>query len=422
MEQGLAVVQRSAVMLEPVMEVEQAISRLKKLEEICANYLVQSDDGGLDGGDYGVIPGAGKKKVLFKSGAEKLCDVYGIADTYTILRCVEDWETGLFYYLIECTLRSKIDDSLIGTGLGSCSSYEAKYRWRDGGRKCPQCDMVGTVIRGKEEFGGGWLCWKKKDGCGAKFVIDDPEIISQKIERVENPDIADVVNTVLKISKKRSKIDGVIGVTRSSGIFTQDLEPDPGLEGAKEGAAKDAKTVGSGATEAAGAAKVTSEPIPGETHAQKIQRIKEEAKAGKGTAPADAKPKAEPKAEQPKADAAAKPASDAAAAPANLGPRPPGAVLVMSINTQKGKDVMKGGKMAPAWGPFYLVTFDQKVLVSDGSQRVNATTGDLAILEAATDANDAREAGKPAAWVRPTVKPGETKGTFTLTALEPVSK
>ena len=71
------------VVLMPVMDVRLAQQRLEELQEFCANYLQESKDGGTDGGDYGIIPGAGKKKVLFKSGAEKLCDVYGLADRYT---------------------------------------------------------------------------------------------------------------------------------------------------------------------------------------------------------------------------------------------------------------------------------------------------------------------------------------------------
>lgn len=31
---------------------------------------------------------------------------------------------------------------------------------------CPQCGKKVSVIKGKEEYGGGWLCWKKKEGCG----------------------------------------------------------------------------------------------------------------------------------------------------------------------------------------------------------------------------------------------------------------
>jgi hypothetical protein len=234
-QQGL---QRASVALEPVMDVQRAKDRMAKLQEFCAHYLQESTDGGNDGGDYGVIPGAGKKKVLLKSGADKLCDVYGLADTYTILTQTNDFETGLFEYTIECRLQSKVDDSLVGSGLGSCSSFEAKYRFRGGGRTCPTCSKADTIIKGKAEYGGGWICFTKKGGCGAKFKSGDQAIESQDVGRVENPDIIDSRNTVLKMAKKRAKIDAVIGVTRSSGIFTQDMEdfatPAPSPEPAPE--------------------------------------------------------------------------------------------------------------------------------------------------------------------------------------------
>ncbi|NNG16955.1 MAG: hypothetical protein HKM89_10785 [Gemmatimonadales bacterium] len=33
---------------------------------------------------------------------------------------------------------------------------------------CPECGGTEAVIKGKEQFGGGWLCWDKKGGCGWK--------------------------------------------------------------------------------------------------------------------------------------------------------------------------------------------------------------------------------------------------------------
>ena len=36
-------------------------------------------------------------------------------------------------------------------------------------RVCPKCEKP-AIIKGKTEFGGGWLCFKKKGGCGAKFT------------------------------------------------------------------------------------------------------------------------------------------------------------------------------------------------------------------------------------------------------------
>lgn len=219
--------ERSGVMLMPVMDLNTAKARLQEFEEFCAHYLQQSNDGGNDGGDYGVIPGT-KKKTLLKSGADKLCEVYGLYDEY-IIKDTINWETGLFDYELTCILKSRRDDSMVGSGVGSCSSFESKYRWREQKRACPGCGKT-TIITGKAEYGGGFICWKKdgrSDGCGAKFKADDKSITEQIQGRIENPDIIDVKNTVLKMAKKRAKIDAVIGVTRSSGLFTQDFDEIP---------------------------------------------------------------------------------------------------------------------------------------------------------------------------------------------------
>ena len=220
-----AVRERSGVLLMPVMDIQTAKARLQEFQEFCAHYLQESTDGGTDGGDYGVIPGT-KKKTLLKSGADKLCEIYGLYDEYVVMSNVEEWDKGLFDYTLKCVLKSRRDDSMVGAGVGSCSSFESKYRWRDAKRVCPQCGKP-TIIKGQEQYGGGYICWKKEgrsDGCGAKFKDTDKSIVDQPIGRMENPDIIDTKNTVLKMAKKRAKIDAVIGVTRSSGIFTQDME------------------------------------------------------------------------------------------------------------------------------------------------------------------------------------------------------
>ena len=38
---------------------------------------------------------------------------------------------------------------------------------------CPQCGKSKAVIQGKAEYGGGWLCFKKKGGCGATWHDDE---------------------------------------------------------------------------------------------------------------------------------------------------------------------------------------------------------------------------------------------------------
>jgi hypothetical protein len=211
----------SGLILSPVMNLAVAKQRLKEFQEFVHEYLQEGED-------FGTIPGT-PKPTLYKPGADKLCELYGLSDSYTILSKIEDFESGLFDYTVECVLTSRAQQVVVSTGLGACSSYESKYRWRDGRRVCPKCGKD-CIIKGKEEYGGGWLCFAKKGGCGAKFGDKDPSIVSQSLERVPNPDIIDMKNTILKMAKKRSKVDATLSATRSSGLFTQDMEDIKGAE------------------------------------------------------------------------------------------------------------------------------------------------------------------------------------------------
>ena len=187
------------------------------------------------GSDYGEIPGT-NKPTLLKPGAEKLATFFGLRPTFSEVRVIEDW-TGkdyggqpFFYYWFRCHLLK--DDVVIAEGDGSCNSHESKYRYRQGERKCPQCGKA-TIIKGKAEYGGGWLCYAKKGGCGAKFIDGDPSIEAQQVGRIENPDIADQVNTLLKMAQKRALVAAVLIGVNASEFFTQDVEDLPGdyLEG-----------------------------------------------------------------------------------------------------------------------------------------------------------------------------------------------
>ena len=120
----------------------------------------------IKGEDYGEIPGI-SKPTLLKPGAEKLCDVYGFAKMVEVKNRVEDWEKGFFHYEVEVTLINKRNNLIEAQGVGSCNSKERKYRYQD------------------------------------PYTI---------------------VNTILKMAKKRALVDAVLSATRSSGIFTQDVE------------------------------------------------------------------------------------------------------------------------------------------------------------------------------------------------------
>lgn len=206
----------------------------------------------VDGTDYGVIPGT-KNKTLLKPGAEKLTQLFRCIPRFTVEEKVERWDTGLFYYRFSCQVVTQADGVVVAEGVGSCSTYESRYRWRVSARKCPACGKE-AIIKGKAEYGGGWLCFKKKDGCGAKFADDAEAIVGQPVGRVENPDLIDSVNTVLKIAKKRALVDAAISLARCSDIFTQDAE-DWAAAGHDEPADPPAETPRPVKTEAAAAAK-----------------------------------------------------------------------------------------------------------------------------------------------------------------------
>lgn len=180
-----------------------------------------------DGQHYGTIPGCGNKPTLLKPGAEKLGMTFRLAPSFDIQ--IDHMENGHREYRIVCTLSHIDSGKVMGQGVGSGSTLESKHRWRGGDRKCPACGKA-SIIVGKKEYGGGFVCFAKKGGCGAKFGDNDPQITSQQIGKAENPDIADVYNTVLKMAKKRAQVDAILTVTAASDIFTQDIEDFAGQE------------------------------------------------------------------------------------------------------------------------------------------------------------------------------------------------
>lgn len=172
--------------------------------------------------DYGIIPGT-QKPTLLKPGAEKLTDLFRCTPSYDLMEKIEDWEHGLFHYQFRVKIASRDSGTVLAEGFGSANSKEGRYRWRDSSRKCPNCGKE-AIIKGKKEYGGGWICFAKKGGCGSKWSDGAPEIEGQEQGRIENDDIYTLVNTILKIAKKRALVDGAIALARCSDIFTQDIE------------------------------------------------------------------------------------------------------------------------------------------------------------------------------------------------------
>jgi hypothetical protein len=209
---------REAFMM-PVLTIKQAVERRKAIVDFTQQVMIL-------GTDYGVIPGT-QEPTLFKPGAEKLCTLFGLTSRFIIVTAVEDW-TGadhegepFFYFVYRCQLSR--DGHHIAEGDGSCNSWESKYRYRNAQRKCPACNQA-TIIKGKAEYGGGWVCHKTRGGCGAKYPEGDTRIEGQQLGRVANMDVADQVNTLQKMAQKRALIGATLLAVNASEFFTQDLE------------------------------------------------------------------------------------------------------------------------------------------------------------------------------------------------------
>lgn len=202
------------------LSVKQAVDQYNALGEFVRSVFKE-------GLDFGVIPGTGSKPSLYKPGAEKAINFYRYTFELQLATHVEDWvgaTTGgepFFYYKYKARLLS--GGILVAEAEGSCNSWEEKYRYRNSERVCPECGKP-AIIKGKAEYGGGYICFKKKDGCGAKFADNDPAITDQPQGKVPNERIFDQVNTIQKMAQKRAMVAVALIGCRLSDMFTQDVE------------------------------------------------------------------------------------------------------------------------------------------------------------------------------------------------------
>lgn len=194
------------------MSVDAVMEQVNKIQDLMRRGMTEGEH-------YGTIPGT-EKPTLYKAGAEKLCLMSKFDPEYEDERQFD--ADGHLTVTVTCTLYHIPTGLRVASGLGLCSTRESKYAYRKQNRVCPDCGAE-AIIRGKAEFGGGWVCWKKRDGCGTKFSAGDERITSQTEGRVDNPDLADSFNTVLKMSAKRALCAAVLNGTAASDLFTQDI-------------------------------------------------------------------------------------------------------------------------------------------------------------------------------------------------------
>ena len=118
------------------------------------------------GVDYDTIPNCGRKPALLKAGAEHLAQIFKFKTTSEIVNRIEVFDKNFILYEVATTVYNASGE-VIAVGLGSCNTLERKYI---------------------------------KQG------------------------LAMSLNTVLKIARKRSFVDGILAATGTSRIFTQDIE------------------------------------------------------------------------------------------------------------------------------------------------------------------------------------------------------
>jgi hypothetical protein len=212
----------------PVESSELSVGQLKgqvaKVQELMRSVMK-------DGVHYGSIPGI-PQKFLFKAGADKLSMTFRLIPSYKVEKTSH--EAGHVTYEVTCDLHHLPTGTFVGQGVGAASTLERKYRYRN--------EDLPTGV----EVPPAW--WQKRDKSNLPKILRNNgvqpksadtmrkqglELATSKVEgkfqivyrkRIENPDIADLYNTVLKMAKKRAHIDATITALAVSDMFSQDPE------------------------------------------------------------------------------------------------------------------------------------------------------------------------------------------------------
>lgn len=210
-----------------VASVQETASQVHQVQSIMKSLMVEETH-------FGVIPGT-KKPTLYQPGAQMLCFAFRLIPEYEVK--THRLEGNHREVVVTCRLSNQAGQHL-GSGVGSCSTMESKYRYRGAelvptGREVPKVywDAKKLNAASAAKHIGGPAFVAKKDDNGTWMVFEKGE------GKAENPDVADTWNTVLKMAKKRAFVDATISTCAASDLFTQDLEdfqPDPAPKAGKE--------------------------------------------------------------------------------------------------------------------------------------------------------------------------------------------
>lgn len=150
-------------------EAGQTLARAKKEDYIVTAPFTGRQTTLKRNTDFGVIPGT-KQPSLFKAGAQKIANAFGLLQRFVVESAIEDPTTPVFYYRVRCDLIKIAQDGteyIFTSGHGSANTME-----RRNGRN------------------SAW----------------------------------DSANATLKMAEKRSLVAAVLSVSGLSDLFSQDLE------------------------------------------------------------------------------------------------------------------------------------------------------------------------------------------------------
>jgi len=192
----IAILERGPEMITTIEDAKERLGTLQRFVKLVMK----------EGSDYGVVPGT-EKPTLLKPGAEKLANIYGLYSEIHLIERLEDWDKPFFNYLFKTITFSMRTGIKVSEGVGSCNSYENKYRYRW---------VFESDLSAEDKA--------DKDNLKKKEFYSKNQGRNYTMYRVLNDDIFSQVNTMQKMAAKRSYVDAVLKATRTSDFFTQDLE------------------------------------------------------------------------------------------------------------------------------------------------------------------------------------------------------
>jgi len=156
--------------------------------------------------DYGLINGT-EKPALLKPGAEKIKRAFSLQiESIDCIKETVDLESRYIDYTYKCIVTSKSGIRL-GICDGNANSKEDKFRYiyKPAEKVPPRKEIEKLKTEGKGK-------WKKS---GEKWLW---------MERVENPDVLSLKNSIQKFAQKRAFVGAILMASGTSEFFTQDIQ------------------------------------------------------------------------------------------------------------------------------------------------------------------------------------------------------